>query len=157
MWGKIPYMIRMKGGAREAVIDIIMKQWSPIEVYIVMFLILSIVFVREYPIEVRRNVDTLLGKTALFAIAIAVAVKYSWVSGIFIAIFTLLVLSMSPRRNEGFQTAPKTTVKMVPDKNLWWVEAVLKENPIGLEETEVQTSAIQDGATTSRSTGNGGP
>ena len=147
----------MKGGAREAVMDIIMKQWSPIEVYIVMFLILSIVFVREYPVEIRRYVDTLLGKTALFAVSIAVAVKYSWLSGLFIAIFTLLVLSMSPRRNEGFQAAQKTTVKMVPEKNLWWIEAVLKENPVGLEEDEVQTSAIQDGATTSRSTSNNGP
>lgn len=147
----------MKGGARAAVLDIINKQWSPIEIYILMFLILSIVFVREYPLEIRKQADTLLGKTVLFAAAVAVAMKYSWVNGLFIAIFTLLMLSMSPRNTEAFQVKSSTTLKLVPDKKTWWVEAVLKENPIGLEEDEVRTSAIQDGATTSRSSSTAGP
>lgn len=146
----------MKGGAREAVMDIIMKQWTPIEVYILMFLILSIVFVREYPIEIRRNVDTILGKSALFLLTVMVSMKYSWLNGLFIAIFTLLVLSMSPRNKEGFQTKPSTNMKLVPDSQLWWVEAVLKENPIGIEDDEVKTSAIQD-LTTSKSTSKSGP
>jgi len=143
----------MKGGAREALVDIIMKQWSPIEVYILMFLILSIVFVREYPKELRRYADTTLGKAVLFGLAIAVSMKYSWLNGMFIAIFTLLILSMSPRRNEGFQAAakPKTSVKLVADKNPWWVEAVLKENTVGFEEDDVSTSAVQDSPSVSRS------
>ena len=147
----------MKGGARAAVLDIISKQWSPIEIYILMFLILSIVFVREYPLQIRKQADTLLGKTVLFAAAIAVAMKYSWLNGLFIAIFTLLMLSMSPRNTEAFQGKPITTMKIVPDKKTWWVEAVLKENPVGLEEDDVRTSAIQDGATTTRSNSGGGP
>jgi hypothetical protein len=140
----------MKGGAREALMDIILKQWSPIEVYILMFLILSIVFVREYPIEVRRYADTFLGKSALFVIAIFVSMNYSWLNGMFIALFTLLVLSMSPRDTEGFQEK-KTSMKMVDNKNPWWIEAVLKENPIGFEDEKVSTSAVQDDASTSRS------
>ena len=141
----------MKGGARAAVLDIINKQWSPIEIYILMFLILSIVFVREYPVEIRNYADTVLGKSVLFLVAIAVSIKYSWLNGLFIALFTLLVLSISPRSTEAFQVKPNSSVKLIPDKNLWWVEAVLKENPTGLEEDEVVTSAIQDGATSSRS------
>ena len=144
----------MKGGARAAVLDIISKQWSPIEVYILMFLILSIVFVREYPTDVRKYINTVVGKTALFLVAIAVSMKYSWLNGLFIAIFTLLVLSMSPRSTEAFQVKPSSSVKLVADKNLWWIEAVLKENPTGLEEDEVVTSAIQDGATSGRSSSN---
>lgn len=142
----------MKGGARAAVMDIIAKQWSPIEIYILMFLILSIVFVREYPIDIRRNADTIIGKSVLFLAAIVMSMKYSWLNGLFIAILALLILSMSPRNREGFQDKkPKASIKIVPDKDLWFVEAVLKENPIALEEDEVSTSAIQDGATTSRS------
>ena len=142
----------MKGGARAALLDIIAKQWSPIEVYILMFLILSIVFVREYPIEVRRYADTLLGKSALFAIAIFVSMNYSWLNGMFIALFTLLVLSMSPRGKEGFQEKkPSVNVKVVDNKNPWWIEAVLKENPIGFEDEKVTTSAVQDDGATSRS------
>jgi hypothetical protein len=146
----------MKGGARAAVMDIIMKQWSPIEVYILMFLILSIVFVREYPKDVRLYADTILGKAILFGLAIAVSMKYSWINGIFIAIFTLLVLSMSPRRNEGFkdEVKSKTTTKIVDDKNPWWVEAVLKENTVAIEEDDVSTSAVQDSVSITRSNSN---
>lgn len=140
----------MKGGAREALLDIIAKQWSPIEVYILMFLILSIVFVREYPVPIRQYADTLLGKSALFAVAIFVSMHYSWLNGLFIALFTLLVLSMSPRKTEAFQDK-KTKVKMVDNANPWWVEAVLKENPIGFGEDDVTTSAVQDNNATSRS------
>lgn len=141
----------MKGGAREAILDIIAKQWSPIEVYILMFIILSIVFVREYPVEVDNFVDTLLGKTLMFTLAIAVSVKYSWLNGLFLGLLTLLFLSMSPRKSEGFQDKKSPSIKMVDNKNPWWVEAVLKENPVGFEDEKVSTSAIQDGATSSRS------
>jgi hypothetical protein len=140
----------MKGGARAAIFDIIAKQWSPIEVYILMFLILSIVFVREYPIEVRRNADTVFGKTLLFITAIFVSMQYSWLNGLFIALFTLLVLSMSPRNREGFHDK-KNSVKFVDNTKPWWVEAVLKENPIGFEDDTVDTSAVQDNNATSRS------
>ena len=140
----------MKGGARAALMDILAKQWSPIEVYILMFLILSIVFVREYPVEVRRNADTIIGKSLLFIAAILVSMKYSWLNGLFIALFTLLILSMSPRNKEGFEDKKKM-VKMVDSANPWWVEAVLKENPIGFEEDDVSTSAVQDNNATSRS------
>jgi hypothetical protein len=57
---------------------------------------------------------------------------------------------MSPRKTEGFQD--KTTkVKIVDNANPWWVEAVLKENPIGFGEDDVTTSAVQDNNATSRS------
>ena len=141
----------MKGGAREAILDIIARQWSPIEVYILMFLVFSIVFVREYPAELRLYADSILGKFALFSLAVFVSMKYSWLNGLFIALFTLLILSMSPRNSEGFQDAKKSNVKLVDNRNPWWVEAVLKENPIGFEDEKVTTSAVQNDTSISRS------
>ena len=146
----------MKGGARAVLMDIIVKQWSPIELYILAFLILSIVFVREYPKQVRRRADTLIGKAGLFSIAMFVSLKYSWLNGLLIGIFTLLLLSMSPRSTEGFDNSA-TKVKVVSEKKLWWGEAILHENPTLYEEDDVVTSAIQDGATTKSSSGMNGP
>ena len=146
----------MKGGARAVLMDIIMKQWSPIEIYILAFLILSIVFVREYPKEVRSLADTLLGKIGLFSIAMFVSMNYSWLNGLLIGILTLLLLSMSPRSTEGFHNSV-TKTKLVSEKKLWWGEAILNENPILYEEDDVVTSAIQDGATTKPSSGMNGP
>jgi len=146
----------MKGGARAVLMDIIVKQWSPIELYILAFLILSIVFVREYPKQVRRRADTLVGKTGLFLIATFVSLNYSWLNGLLIGILTLLLLSMSPRSTEGFNNSA-TKVKVVSEKKLWWGEAILNENPTLYEEDDVVTSAIQDGATTKPSSGMNGP
>ena len=146
----------MKGGARAVLMDIIMKQWSPIELYILAFLILSIVFVREYPKDVRSLADTLLGKIGLFLIAMFVSMKYSWLNGLLIGILTLLLLSMSPRSTEGFNNSA-TKTKLVSEKRLWWGEAILNENPTLYEEDDVVTSAIQDGATTKPSSGMNGP
>ena len=146
----------MKGGARAVLMDIIMKQWSPIELYILAFLILSIVFVREYPKDVRSLADTLLGKIGLFLIAMFVSMKYSWLNGLLIGILTLLLLSMSPRSTEGFNNSA-TKTKLVSEKKLWWGEAILNENPTLYEEDDVVTSAIQDGATTKPSSGMNGP
>lgn len=146
----------MKGGARAVLMDIVVKQWSPIELYILAFLILSIVFVREYPKQVRRRADTLVGKAGLFLIAMFVSLNYSWLNGLLIGILTLLLLSMSPRSTEGFNNSA-TKVKVVSEKKLWWGEAILNENPTLYEEDDVVTSAIQDGATTKPSSGMNGP
>jgi len=146
----------MKGGAREYVMDIVRKQWTPIEVYILILLGLGIVFVREIPLSVRRYADTFLGRIILFGIAVILTMKTPWINGILLAIFTLLLLSMSPRSSEGFHNST-TSVKMVSGNKPWWSEAIMNENPIAVEEDEVYTSAIQDGANSSRSTGGAAP
>jgi hypothetical protein len=66
-------------------------------------------------------------------------------------IITLLLLSLSPRQREGFQSAFDSNIKIVTGKKHWWVETMFHENPVGIEEDTVKTSAIQDG-TTSHST-----
>jgi hypothetical protein len=35
-------------------------------------------------------------------------------------------------------------VKLVSQKKRWWIEEVMGENPVGIEEEKVRTSAIQD-------------
>ena len=144
----------MKGGAKEFVMDIVKKQWSPIEVYILIVLGMGIVFVREIPLKVRRTAESLVGRIVLFGTTVLITMKTPWINGVLFVIFSLLLLSMSPRSSEGFQN-PTTSVKLVADKKPWFVEAVLNENPVGIEDDEVKTSAIQDGANSSRSTGGG--
>jgi len=130
----------MKGGAKEFIMDIVRKQWSPIEIYILIVLGLCIVFVREIPLRFRRLADTSLGRIALFCATVLISMKTPWINGVLFIIFTLLLLSMSPRTSEGFQT---TTMKPVSEKKPWFVEAVLNENPTIIEEDEVHTLAIQ--------------
>jgi len=148
--------VLMKGGAKEILMDIVQKQWTPIEIYILIGLGLGIVFVREIPIKVRRLAESMVGRIVLFSVAILLANYTPWINGILFVIFTLLLLSMSPRSSEGFNNC-NTSVKVVSDKKLWFVEALLKERPKIIEDDEVQTSAIQDNTNSSRSTGGPAP
>jgi len=148
----------MTGGAKAQIKDIIKKHWSPIEIYVLVGLVLAIVYVKHIPLTIRRHAETFLGRLVLFVATIAVAKFYSWSNGLLVAIFTLLLLSLSPRRNEGFQDGNPLTnsMKMVSNKKNWFVENLLKEHPLAIEEDKVKTSAIQDGSTT-RSSNSGGP
>lgn len=147
----------MTGGAKVLMTDIVKKHWTPIEIYILVVLTLGIVYVKKIPLSLRRYAETFLGRIVLFVSTIAVAHFSSWSNGLLVAVFTLLLLSMSPRTSEGFQADMKNKLKIVDDKQKWWVERVFKENPIAIEDDEVKTSAIQDGSNSSRSSyGQGG-
>ena len=134
--------------------DIVKKQWSPIEVYILIILGLGIVFVREIPLKVRRMAESFIGRILLFSVSVLLTMYTPWINGLLFVVFSLLLLSMSPRNSEGFNNS-NTSVKVVADKKLWFVEALLKERPKIIEDDQVRTSAIQDGANSSKSTGGG--
>ena len=148
----------MKGGARDLFIDMVKRHESPLTVYTLLGITLCIVYVKLIPLKIRRHADTLLGRLALFILTIVVAKYTTWSNGLLVAVFALLLLSMSPRTTEGFQDG--SSKKKVTDKNLWWVEQVFKENPTEIDEDKVITSAIQDGSTnqkSSTSSNSGGP
>ena len=123
----------MKGGAKEQMIDILMKYTKPLDTYIGLALVLGIVYVRQIPPIVRIQANNILGRLLLFLLTLAIADMYSCTYGIMMALFTILLLAVSPRI-EGFQV----TVKR------WFSEELLKENPLAIIEEKVNTSAIQD-------------
>jgi hypothetical protein len=139
----------MTGGARDLFVDMLKRHESPLTLYTLIALILCIVYVKKIPLRIRRLADTFLGRLVLFVSTILIAKCTAWSNGLLVAVFALLLLSMSPRTTEGFQSSKKK----VTDKNLWWVEQVLKENPTEIDEDQVKTSAIQDGSTNGRSNG----
>jgi hypothetical protein len=92
---------------------------------------------------------TVLGRVLLFGLTLLIADMYSWTYGIMMALFAMLLLAVSPRI-EGFNSEETTDIKMVTLKKRWFAEELLDENPSGISEDKVKTSAIQDqGNTTS--------
>lgn len=147
----------MRGGAKVYVADLVKKYSQPIYWYSLVGIAVAITFVKEIPISVRGQAGTPLGRLFLFLLTIAIGQYYCWTSGLLMAILSLLLLSMSPRRSrEGFQGGGPS-LKLVTNSDRWFVEKVLKENPIAFEEEDVRTQAIQDSSNSSRSTaGQGG-
>jgi hypothetical protein len=142
----------MKGGSKAYVVDILKKYATAIDLYIISALVIAIVFVKEIPLNIRALAGSALGRLAIFFGTVLLADNYSWITGLLMAILSLLLLSLGPRTvQEGFQ-APYSGMKLITDKEKWWVERVFKENPIAIQEDSVETKAIQDGSNGSSST-----
>jgi len=148
----------MSGGAREHLTDMFKRHSLQIDLYILSGLILAITFVKEIPVNIRGQAGTFLGRLFLFFFTIVFADSYSWVNGLLMATLSLLLLSLGPRTvAEGFQSPYDVNLKLVTQKKKWWIEEILHENPIGIQEDSVKTSAIQDNSNASRSSsGQGG-
>jgi hypothetical protein len=154
----------MRGGARVHMLDIVRKYIQPLEFYFGVLLALGIVYVGEIPPPVQYFANTILGRATLFALTIVVADMYSWIYALLMALFTVLLIAVAPRTlREAFQGGPgptaavpstgtDTEVKLVTQKHKWFVERVLGEHPVGIEEERVRTSSIQDGSNSSSST-----
>jgi hypothetical protein len=147
----------LKGGSKNYIFDILSKYSTTIDVYVMSILVLTIVFVKEFPLEIRAHAGTIPGKIVLFFATLIIADKYSWVSGLLMALLSLLLLSLGPRTvAEGFQSPYTNNMKIVTDKEKWWVEKVFKENPLAIQEDIVNTKQIQDGSNSSSSTSSQG-
>ena len=147
----------MKGGAQVYMADLVAKFSQPLNLYVLIGLALAIVFVKKIPLAIRAQAGSFLGRLFLFVATLAVAEYYSWTNGLLMAVLALLLLSMSPRPQgrDGFQTL--ANLRLITDDKRWFVEKVLKENPVAIGEEVVKTQAVQDNSNSSRSTnGQGG-
>lgn len=143
----------MKGGAKEHILDIIKRYAQPLNIYIGISLVLGIAYVGQIPKQFAFYANTILGRFLLFWLSIIIADTYSWVYALLMALFVVLLISVSPRNyREGFQDPPTSDIKLVTQKRKWWSEEVLQENHLGIEEDYVKTQAIQDNSNSSNST-----
>jgi hypothetical protein len=145
------------GGAKEHLIDMLKKYAQPLNVYVGLLLVLGITYVGQIPKYITFWANTFIGRLSLFVLTITVADIYSWIYALLMALFTTLIIAVAPRTlKEAFQDAPgdkgDVDVKLVTQSKKWWSEEVLHENPIGIEDDKVKTSAIQDSSNTSSST-----
>jgi hypothetical protein len=143
----------MKGGAREQLLDIVKKYAQPLNVYVGIVLVLAITYIGQIPKSVAFRANTTLGRLVLFALTIVIADTYSWIYALLMALFTVLIIAVAPRTlKEKFQEMNgDVDVKIVNQKERWWSEEVLKEDPLGIEEDKVKTTAIQDNTNASSS------
>lgn len=131
-------------------IDLIKKYAQPLNVYIGIGLVLGITYIGQIPKNVRFYANTIMGRLTLFCLTVIIADTYSWVYALLMALFAVLLIAVSPRTLEGFHG--ETDLKLVAQKKRWMVEELLKENPIGIEDDTVKTSAIQDNSNSTNST-----
>lgn len=144
-----PTPILMKGGFRAQIGDLFSKYEGPVSLLVGTFAALVIVFLNQIPKDVRRQADSLLGRALLLTFTILVTIVFGWPLGILVALMSALLVGAGGVHpvtltdlTEGF--SPDFNVKLVPNKKKWFVEKVLGENPLLIEDTVIDTSAVQD-------------
>jgi len=145
----------MKGGAKEHLIDIMKKYAQPLNIYLGIALVLGITYIGQIPKSISYSANTLIGRLVLFWLTVIVADTYSWVYALLMALFAVLLIAVSPRTlAEGFQGEEGNgmDLKLVTQKKRWFAEEVLNENPLGIEDDKVRTTAIQGNSNPSNST-----
>jgi hypothetical protein len=143
----------MKGGFRVQMEDLFSKYEQPVAFLVGAFATLVIVFLNKIPKEVRQQADSLPGRALLLTFTVLVTILFGWPLGVLTGLMSALLIGaggVTPVAiTEGF--APDFNVKLVPTKEKWFVEKLLGENPLLIEDTVIDTYAVQD--LTERNTG----
>jgi hypothetical protein len=138
----------MKGGFRVHMDDLYHKYEQPVMVLTGLFMVIVIVFLEKVPIDIRKQADSFMGRALLLMFTVTVTVLYGWPMGILAGLMSALLIGaggihpVTKQVSEGFSS--EMNVRIVPDKHKWFVEKVLGENPLLIEDDTVTTSAVQD-------------
>jgi hypothetical protein len=138
----------MKGGFRTHIDDLYHKYEQPVMILIGLFMVIIIVFLEKIPLEIRKQADSFLGRALLLTFTVLIVILYGWPMGILAGLASALLIGaggihpVKKEVSEGFSS--EMNVRLVPGKHKWFVEKVLGENPLLIEDDVINTSAVQD-------------
>ena len=138
----------MKGGFQAQVDDLYHKYEQPVTILLGLFMVIVIVFLDKIPVEIRKQADSMLGRALLLTFTVIITTLYGWPLGILAGLMMALVIGVGgvhpvkKQLQEGFSS--EMNVRLIPGKHKWFVEKVLGENPLLIEDETVNTSAVQD-------------
>ena len=110
---------------------------------LLLFIVVAIAFVQNIPIGIRKWFNTLVGSAVGLGIVTVAYYQFNWTTALMLAL--LLVLTMNSSilsTDEGFE--PGLDTRIITNRKKWYVEQVLGENPLNIEEDTVKTQSIQD-------------
>lgn len=139
------------------------------DVLLGLIFIVGIAQAHQFPEEVFRFTDTLLGRALLFALAIAFTAWKGWTLGLLFALLAARLIQHTGRAEKmtaerfegpiqeafGGTDAPDGSVlplvfsddmtiqPIEKKKHKWFIERVLKENPKRIESEKVRTQPVQ--------------
>jgi hypothetical protein len=142
------------GGFQEQMSDLLSKYGPPTQVLILLVIFLGVVFLPKLPKEIAEHSDAVYGRLVHSGLVYFVTQTYGWTTGIVLAVFSALLISAGSNRRLPVKEGFNSDIKLIDSKEKWFVEKVLGENPLLIEEENVYTMPIQD--MSRRAAGNGG-
>jgi hypothetical protein len=149
-----PQMPQQFGGVRMSVADEIQVMAGH---FILIGLVLTSVYVSRIPASTLAYFTHPVYQFLGFVTIIVLTARYGWIHGILGALAFALVVSRALRqRSEGMTDytpigADQTLLliedsdtELVPKAHRWFLEKIMGENPVLIQEKGVSTSAVQD-------------
>lgn len=127
-------------------IDKMIKQMDPIQYLIIAGIIItSIVFSDNMPSSIQLIIDSTLGRISSIILILLITIRLGWTYGILLTLSVLLILSGTPKINEGFDNQIiKRTIG-----HRWFAESILSETPekintdvVGISENQISNDII---------------
>lgn len=150
----MPKLIPQVGGMPQQISDIWSKYSPPVQTFFLLAIILAIVFARKLPIELLEFSDSLLGRGVHMGMTYYITQSFGWSMGVLAAVFVGILIGLGSARRIASVEGFNSDIKFIENNHKWFIEKVMGENPILIEEDTVSTQAIQDN--TKRGTGSYG-
>ena len=110
---------------------------------LLLFIVVGIAFVKNIPIEIRRFLNTMIGSVIGLSFVAGGYYYFNWTTSLMLALFYILIINSSILTiSENFE--PGIDTRFVMNRKKWYIEQVLGENPLIIEESTVKTQAVQD-------------
>ena len=142
------------GGVRNSVLDEVQEMGGH---FLLLGLVLTSVYVSRIPPTTLAYFKRPFYQLVGFVLIILITAQYGWIHGILGALAFALIVSRALRqRSEGMtnftplEATPNvfiiedSTTEIVPKGHRWFLEKIMGETPILIQEKGVSTSAIQD-------------
>ena len=149
-----PQLFNQMGGMRKPILDEIHEMGGH---FLLLGLVLSSVYVSRIPLTTLAYFKSPIYQMLGFITIIIITLYYGWIHGILGALAFALIVSRALRqRSEGMTNfspvepganvfiIEDSTSEIIPRGHRWFLEKVMGETPVLIQEKEVNTSAIQD-------------
>lgn len=125
---------------------------EPLTIILVTSLLVTGTFAEICPRKSLDFLDSIVGKTVLFAIPLILALFIDWPTGLLAAVVSLIIFTKltKPLVDEGFVDGTSEnnnevqTTSIISNTHRWFVEKVLGEVPVAISSDRILTSAVQD-------------
>lgn len=132
------------GGMPQQLSDVWSKYGPPVQTFVLLSLFLGIVFYKKLHPSLIVFTDTLTGRALLLSTLYIVTQRYGWSMGMLLALFFALIVAMGSHRRLPVSEGFNSDMKYIQKGPKWFVERVLGENPLLIEEENIYTQPVQD-------------
>lgn len=121
---------------------------------LILVLVIGITFIQNIPLELKKFSNTYMGSYIGIVITYIIYTFIGFPTALLFSLLFLLSINSSILHNDDTvineRFEPGIDTRIIQNSKKWYIEKILGENPIMIEEDNVKTQAVQDSTSGSR-------